>query len=218
MKETGVINKVHKLKNGDYDIVLDSSIGFILSNKYQYEEPKIGDKVELETDYTNTIRGVKINDQQIFYKTDEQVEQERQEWLKENQRQKEEEFEKNKFQMDEDYNNLPFVFQQRIDRFRRGNPKFRIDYEGYELFCCKEAVKIASYFNITQEKEFIEFAKASYDEQKLKVPTLGTGHSGNTFGAAVRLAYWYLFNPENVAKEHGALAPLVGCDEYGCTH
>lgn len=47
---------------------------------------------------------------------------------------------------------------------------------------------------------------------------LGTadGHSGNTFGMAMRLAYLYADgNYEGVDKHYGAMAPLVGSEEYG---
>lgn len=54
--------------------------------------------------------------------------------------------------------------------------------------------------------------------QRAVLPTLFDGHSGNSFGMALRLAYHYLTNPENVFLEHGALTPLVGCDDYGCRH
>lgn len=41
---------------------------------------------------------------------------------------------------------------------------------------------------------------------------------GNTFGFACVLARHYITNPENVYREHGALTPLVSCQEYGCPH
>jgi hypothetical protein len=47
---------------------------------------------------------------------------------------------------------------------------------------------------------------------------LADGHSGNTVGCACLLARLYLTSPEDVARMHGALTPLVGCAEYGCVH
>ena len=53
------------------------------------------------------------------------------------------------------------------------------------------------------------------DKQKMIVP-IDDGHSGNTFGCAVMLAILYVTSPEYIIKAHGALAPLVGCEAYGC--
>ena len=148
--------------------------------------------------------------------TDEQLKKERQEWLKNYEQEKQAEFAKNKAKMDVDYDSLPMIFQQRIDKFRKTNPRFRIDYERYELFCCKEAILIAEAIHTKEELE--NFIKLDFKEQKKIVPELSDGHSGNTFGMACRLAYWYLTEMDNVVKEHGALTPLVGCESYGCPH
>lgn len=113
---------------------------------------------------------------------------------------------------------LPVEFQQRIARFRAGNADFEWDHQPYELFCCEEAVKIAAALVERHAADVPAFAKLSWEQQKQLVPTLDGGHSGNTFGIAVRLAHWYLTKPENVAREHGAMVPLVGCEAYGCTH
>lgn len=60
---------------------------------------------------------------------------------------------------------------------------------------------------------------AAYDyEWQRHQRVLGTsdGHSGNTYGCAFRLAVWYIAaNGEAIVKSHGALAPLVGSEEYG---
>ena len=108
---------------------------------------------------------------------------------------------------------LPKCFQERIDKFRTNNDRFRIDYESYEVFCCEQAVVIANACKTPEEIQV--FASKKWDEQLKQVPELSDGHSGNTFGASCHLAHWYLSNPENVIKMHGALSPLVGSDEYG---
>ena len=112
---------------------------------------------------------------------------------------------------------LPVEFQQRIERFRAGNPDFWWDHQPYELFCCEEAMKIADAMKDRPE-DLRGFGQLSWEQQKILVPTLSGDHSGNTFGTAVKLAYWYLTNRVNVVREHGALTPLVGCESYGCTH
>lgn len=214
MRNTSKVKSVSK-SDDLYSVSLEDCSVFGLDAKYGVE-PKVGDELTLHKVKGSTIRGVDINRKVVFYKTDEQLEQERKEWLENNEKEKQASFAKNKVQMDSDYNELPAVFQQRIDKFRESNPRFRVDYEGYELFCCMEAVKIT---NAIKTKEGLDdFRKMPYEQQKEVVPDLSEGHSGNTFGSACKLAHWYLTNPDNVTKEHGALTPLVGCAEYGCPH
>ena len=193
-----------------YSILLDNSTGFMLNKKYEYV-PQIGDEIELFGNGAR-IRGISANSKMVFYKSDEQLEQERKEWLENNEKEKEKRFEEQKEEMDKDYESLPVEFQRRIDRFRKNNPRFRVDYESYELFCCKEAVKIAGA--LKTPKAIVKFKKLKYDKQK-KMVAISDDHSGNTFGCAVMLAYWYVKEKENVVKMHGALSPLVGNEAYG---
>lgn len=177
--------------------------------------PKVGDELTVHTKGSafGTIRGMDLNGHKIFWKTDEELEVERVVWLRKNE-EKQQKFKDNVSEMDKQYNALPKCFQERIDKFRANNDRFRIDYEGYELFCCEQAVVIAKGCKSAAGVE--EFRKKEWEEQLKLVPELSDGHSGNTFGCAVRLAYWYLQQPENVVKMYGALAPLVGSEKYGC--
>ena len=127
--------------------------------------------------------------------------------------------------------NLPKEFQERIDRFNNlfiqgtlntENPhNFEEDdlFE-YEMFCMKEALKIAelikdkeTYEALLAESgvetlsEFIEFLKNKGLE-------LDEGHSGNTVGQSFTIARCYITRPELVPYMHGSLAPLVGDDGY----
>ena len=74
----------------------------------------------------------------------------------------------------------------------------------------------------TTTEKIKEFHDLSWEEQLKLIPEdqkeAFSGHSGNTFGSACRLANHYLTNQENVILEHGALVYLVGCEEYGCLH
>jgi len=194
-----------------YTISTDSGT-FSLLRSYG-AEPKEGDSIIIHTVNGSKVRGVDINGKRIFYKTDEDLESERKKWLDKEKERKEKEFEKNKEKMDKEFKNLPLCFQLRIRRFRRGNERFRIEFEPYELFVCNEAVKIAKHCETTAKVQ--EFGKLKPEEQ-FKVAS--REHSGNTFGITMSLAYWYLKNPEFVVKLHGALTPLVGCEEYGCIH
>lgn len=112
---------------------------------------------------------------------------------------------------------LPIFFRERIAKFQRdGGHEFRRDFEPYELFCCEQAVAIAEALRTSEA--IVAFHAERWEEQKRLVPSLSDGHSGNTFGMACVLARTYVEQPEAVAKLHGALTPLVGCDAYGCKH
>lgn len=177
--------------------------------------PKVGDKLTVHTKggAFGTIRGMDLNGNKIFWKTDEELESDRVEWLRKNEEDKQQRFKDGVAEMDKQYDSLPKCFQERIDKFRSNNERFRIDFESYELFCCEQAVLIA---NACKTVEAIEaFKKMQWEQQLKKVPGLSDGHSGNTFGCACYLAYWYLSNPENVQRVNGALSPLVGSVEYG---
>lgn len=211
MTEKLIVESVIK-SDGYFDITTKEGTGFSLDLKYNVE-PKEGDSIEMETTNGSTIRGLKLNSVEVFYKTDEDLAREHKEWCENNKKRQLEEFEKEKDSLDAKYNALPKVFQERIDKFRTNNPNFRVEYESYEMFCCEQAVEIA---NALQTKEAIkEFADLDWEQQKEKVPNLDGGHSGNTFGMSCRLAYWYLNNPEHVAEAHGSLSVLVGSEEYG---
>lgn len=177
--------------------------------------PKKGDEITVHTKggAFGTIRGIDINGIPVFWKTDEELEAARQKWLTDNENKKQQDFIDNKEKLDSEYDALPDFFKQRIDKFRANNARFRIDYESYELFCCTQAVLIADACKIPEAVQ--DFKGLEWSKQMELVPGLSDGHSGNTFGCAVSLAYHYLSNPENVVKVSGALSPLVGSSEYG---
>lgn len=187
----------------------------------------------------STVRGLDINGLQCFYLTEEQLRAKHAREVLEYEAQQKAEFEKNKANLDEKYNNLPEVFQRRMDKFRANNPDFRWKYESYEMFCCEQAVIIATAIGnrlvdeaiteglpLEEAKKVIveraptaihEFYEMPWEKQQEVISDLADGHSGNTFGCSVRLASFYISeHPENIVKLHGALAPLVGSEEYGC--
>lgn len=179
--------------------------------------PKVGDKLTVHTKGGSfgTIRGMDLNGVKIFWKSDDELEADRIEWLRKNEEYKQQKFKDSVAEMDKQYDALPECFKKRIDKFRANNDRFRIDYEGYELFCCEQAIEIANGCKTANAVK--EFSKLDWEQQLKQVPNLSDGHSGNTFGASVNLAYWFLEQPENVVKMHGALSPLVGSEEYGDT-
>lgn len=187
---------------------------FYIDSKYGVQ-PKVGATAKFYgRGFGHVVRGVDIDDKEVYYRTPKEQEAlHKQQCAAHNVEQKET-FEKNKAELDADYDALPPVFKARIDKFRQNNADFRWKYEGYEMFCCKEAVKIATAFNTPEAIK--EFKEHGWEKQKAVLPGLGDGHSGNTFGAACYLAQLYIVRPNDVVKVHGALAPLVGSEEYGC--
>jgi hypothetical protein len=170
------------------------------------------------------VRGVFVDGVKSYYRTQEEDDQ-----YREDERRKQDEREEAKHMLrgraDDDYKlaKLPSVFQERIRAFRARNPKF-FHFEGYELFTCEQAVKIAGmeYFaaarNSGDRQQISDALKAFMDlpwEQQ-HAAGLDGGHSGNTFGVACTLAYLYMTQPELIPKAHGAMCALAGCEDYGC--
>lgn len=161
------------------------------------------------------IRGVMIDGVMLFYRTPEAQARKQEAERKAEDARKEAELASTRAERDARRAALPEVFQRRLNRFEANNPHWRRDSEGYEMSCCTDAVKIAAALKTTEAIQ--AWAKLDYQAQRDAVPDLFDGHSGNSFGFAVRLAYHYVSgDPENVVREHGALCTLVGCVEYGC--
>lgn len=161
-----------------------------------------------------TVRGLVINGQEVFYRSEqEQCDNDRRDAERREQEQKYD-FEKNRADMDRRYRALPEVFQRRLDKFRTNNPDFRWQFESYEMFCCEQAVVIAT--GLKTPDAISGWYRKPFEEQRAIVPALSDGHSGNTMGCAVALAIQYVNMPENVVRLHGAMAVIVGSEEYGC--
>lgn len=131
--------------------------------------------------------------------------------------------------LEEQVEALPEVFRRRIDKFvTTKGPSWWWEFAAYELVCCTDGVKIAEAagalfglepgVGIDSEEITDQIHDWMKDLSPSDVEGADQGHSGNTWGFAKRLAYWWLVAPEMVVAEHGALTPLVGCEEYGCPH
>ena len=213
-----------KAENGFY-ISADDDSGFFLSDAYNKNGfvPKIGDAVELFEHRGAMIRGMnfynlpadELNNepQKLFgyYKTDEDIEKEDQKRKIQYEKERQERFAKNKERMDKEYEALPAVFRARIDRLRKGNPNFRMDFEEYEVVALKQAIEIAN--KLQSKEDILKFMELPYEQQE-KICKMEDGLSGNQFGFAVKIALWWISNPKNVIIEHGAMAPLTGDAEY----
>jgi hypothetical protein len=181
------VKEVAISEDGWIHIMTTESTGFGLDPKYQVM-PEVGDTVTLYTKNFSEVRGVDLNRRTIFYKTDQCLELEREEWLENYRLEKLATFTKQEAKLDRDYSNLPLAFKKRITRFRKESADFRVDSEGYEMFCCTEAVKIAEYCKTPEA--VVAFKEDPWDKQK--EAGIEDGHSGNTFGGACNLAYNYL--------------------------
>lgn len=194
---------------------INTELGCTLCPKIKNFTPELGMIVRFYgKGFGYTLRGIEIDDKISYYRTPKQEERRFKKWCNDRDNEKKNQFKKNKKKLDKDYNSLPDVFKKRIDKFRKNNLNFRWKYEEYEMFCCKEAVKISNSLKTKEEIE--KWKNLSYKDQKRFVD-ISDGHSGNTFSCSVYLASIYVSkNSKNVIKQHGALAPLVGSEEYGC--
>lgn len=176
----------------------------------------VGDLVELWGDGIGyPVRGLAVGARIAWYRTHPEQERYLQQQRADRDLRQRDQFEAKRADLDAAYAALPEPFQRRIDRFRSdGGPDWRWKFEPYEMMVCVDAVRIAEWC-ANQHITIGEFVALPYDEQK--AAGIDEGHSGNSFGCAVDLARLWP-NPDAVVAAHGALVPLVGCDEYGCRH
>ncbi|MFA5999392.1 MAG: hypothetical protein WC783_00225 [Candidatus Paceibacterota bacterium] len=213
------IEEVRHSSDGGYSVTCTDCLGCYVDNVSDVI-PEIGDTIRLygNAEWGGIIRGIDIikpngESHTVRYNTPKEQDALHKKELQKMKDDKKKKFKENKSKLDEAYRNLPEVFQKRINKFRKNNRNFRVDYEDYEMFCCTEAIKIAD--KLKTGDAIKDFHKLDYEDQ-IKLVDIDPGHSGNTFGIAVALAYQYVTTPDNVALMHGALAPLVGSEEYGC--
>lgn len=216
--DEGRIKEVSLYKRRSYSVTLEHGIGFGFDRKYLngMKPPKVGDVMRVYGSFGSRIRGIDLRGEPLYYRTPAEMDAEHEEWRAKHNEEKRKTFEKERRKLDREFAALPDVFQRRISWFRAWNPDFRWDLEAYEMSVCVDAVKIATAMKTPAGVE--RFRKMRYATQRKHVPDLYDGHSGNSFGAAVHLAWMYLKNPLFVIAEHGALTPLTGCEEYGCAH
>lgn len=173
--------------------------------------PKVGDHVRFYG--RHTVRGVAFNGRVAYYRTEEENRQRWQEEADERRREKWAALDAERVTRNSRWSGLPDPMRARYAGFvDRGGDQWRAEFEPYELFVCEEAVKFAAVLGA-------ETAWADRDAIEAKLKAAGAEsdqHSGNTYGAALRLAALLTVRPEVVPMEHGALCPLVGCAEQFC--
>lgn len=164
----------------------------------------------------SVVRGIIIEGRVYKYLTEEQEAERHAAWVAEENRQRDERAESERAARDQRRAALPPAMRERLAVFEARNPMWRRDYESYELFVCEEAALLAAHFG-ADVAALLEFTKKPSAEQSEILPGLKLDeHSGNTWGAAVGLARRLMIDPKLVMRAHGALCPLVGCEDYGC--
>lgn len=212
--DDSIIKKVEPSKSGGFSITKVD--GWSLFVPEYGHTPQVGDYIRVYTYGVSCIRGIFIKGVKVFYETEQEYMDRFKREQEERDRQEQEKYYTDKEATDARIALLPEVFQRRIQRFTEGNCDFVWKYLRYELFCCEEAMRISDRFKTSESVS--EFYSAPWEKQKELMPELSDEHSGNTFGCACKLAQAYLADPSLVVRMHGALVPLVGCTEYGCTH
>lgn len=237
------ITKVDPQAGDGWSITSSDGWSFFVPDKGV--EPHVGDVARFYgRGIGSIVRGLDIGGKEVFYRTTEQQAEKNREDAAKAEQERRDRFEQDRDRFDAAYDSLPAVFQKRIDEFRAFNPDWRWEYEGCESMCCVDAVKIAEACKLKSTGDSLRqlqiriktgewaddplgrlnaFAAINsdangyqYQLQEQVIPGLSDGHSGNSFGMALRLASLYLQNPDLVTQEHGALCPLVGCKDYGC--
>jgi len=179
------------------------------------EEPAVGSPVRLYGEGLGLpVRGIEIGSRTVYYRTKEEEAERHRNWVADQKAERKAHYEANRVDYDKRVGALPEPFQKRIDRFIRNQPEFPWEYLPYELAACEDAVKIAAALKTSDAIR--DFQGTDHEHQRELVPGLADGHSGNTFGWAVRLAHHYVTNPDLVWADHAAISALVGCDDAGC--
>lgn len=203
-----------------WSVLTESGWGFGIQGKWG-QEPHVGQTIRTFTHQGSIIHGIDLDGVELFYHDKARQEQDAEQRKADHDARLKADFERDHEQIDADWLELPEVYRERVERFRQNNPDFRWQFESYELFSCKEAHKFADIVRQKMADDGIDADEAigwwqglDYTEQEAL--GMSEGHSGNTFGAACRFAYWEVTEPLTLLRDHGALATLVGCDEYGC--
>ena len=111
----------------------EGNLFFLSKEKAQGKVPKVGDIITLHTYGGCFIRGMDINSVPLYYKTDEELKQDRQKEKEEERKRREERFKELEPELNKLFALLPKILQHRIEMFRKFSPDFRVEDELYEL-------------------------------------------------------------------------------------
>jgi hypothetical protein len=209
-RDDTTIERVEPTKGG-WSITRADHWSCFVSDEYGVE-PKVGDRF---SSWGGTfMRGMAINGHVLFYRTPAEQEIEHEQERARMKANRVAEYEGKRSEYDAKVAALPAPLRERVEAFRAFKPEWRWEYEPYELACCEEAARLAAHFKTVDALK--AFSKLGYDEQKAEYPEMDSGHSGNTWGMSIRLAWLLIAKPDLLVQEHGAICALVGCEDCGC--
>lgn len=213
-REDSTLTEVRPCQDGWYSVA--SSNGWSCSVSAEYGvEPQVGDRFVTWGAMGRPMRGQAINGRVLYYRTPAEQEVQDQ---KDRDRAKADrigQYEGRRAEFDAKVAALPPLFRQRVEDFRaHGGDAWRWDFEAYEVMVCEQAAALAVLFPTVDAVR--AFGALEYEAQKAAFPQMEAGHSGNSWGHAIRLAHLAADRPDLIPQMHGALCPLVGCDAYGC--
>lgn len=199
-----------------WEIDMDGGLAILIPNdEGQRDPPREGEILRLYgRGLGYSARGAAVGERVYYYRTPAEEDAHHAAMVARMKSERADEFVAKRAEFDADVAALPTVFRLRVERFmRRGG--WAEEFGRYEVFACKEAVKVAAHFPTADALR--AFAESDYVTQKAMAPDLAwDDHSGNTFGTAVTLALVHAHDETLVIRAHGALCPLVGCEDYGC--
>jgi hypothetical protein len=153
--------------------------------------PASGDRVRMwpSPNFGARIRGVALRGVVVHFRTDDEFRLKLAQEASERDAKKRAEYEATgKAEQQARYEELPPVFQRRLDKYRANNPDFGWTFEGYELFCCEQAVVFAREAVNAAETGENDAEVAQYFDGKADAPSL---HSLRW------LSWWSALNSED---------------------
>lgn len=213
-REEGTIEEVDKYADGSFSVTSSDGWSCTVGAKYGVE-PKVGDSFVTWGSIGRPIRGMALNGAILYYRSPDEQKVEDQKQSEKYKADKVAEYEGKRAEWDARAAALPEPLRARVEGFRaHGGDAWRWSYEPYEMACCEESARLYARFKTGDEVK--AFSKLEYAEQKAAHPNMDDGHSGNTLGMSIRLAWLLAEKPELLPQEHGAMCPFVGCEDYGC--
>jgi len=197
--EPMVVERVTQYREGDAEIRFAGGLCFCLGKEHK-GKIKAGDTVRTYSTQGSLIRGMDVNGERLFYKTDEQLEAEHQEQVAESEREHLRHFKKKEPEIKRQISALSPRLKARMERFLKETPDFLKKGDGqYELFILVEADKIAMHLRPKLEQDYSEknVRRACVAFRDCPDYTVASKeHSGNTFGCALQLAFRVLLDLE----------------------
>lgn len=203
IKETASLESIKD--HGDaWEIRYDGWTFFGVTKEMLPEAPEIGSPVVYATTGGSLVRYLKIGGTEVINKSDDDLERERQEWLAEYNRQREEEYRQHRDEWNAQAKSLIYPLRQRIERFveEQGEQAFWTDGGPYELAILRSADVLVRHVrgqfpDDTASQlwwicywDGLNTAAQGYDYKRQMeiLPEFGDGHSGFSHSAAVGIA------------------------------